>query len=135
MNTSEVSKAPIPRRHLEMLDLFRELGPEMHLSAADVYERLRGRGQEIGLATIHRGLTRLASVGCLTRVSLPNADATVYELTTSPHSHFVCDGCKAVVDIPYTLSAQEQTRLEQQYGIAVKTTALSFTGVCAGCAA
>jgi Fur family ferric uptake transcriptional regulator/Fur family peroxide stress response transcriptional regulator len=133
MNTTAPSKTPIPRRHLEMLELFRELGPQTHLSAADVYEKLRARGHDIGLATIHRGLTRLSSVGSLTRVSLPNAEAAVYELANMPHSHFTCEKCAVITDVPYTLSIDEQASLEQQFGLTVHGSTLSFTGICQGC--
>ena len=133
MNTIAPNKTPIPRRHLEMLELFRELGTHTHLSAADVYEKLRARGHEIGLATIHRGLTRLSAIGSLTRVSLPNAEAAVYELANMPHSHFTCEKCAAIMDVPYTLSVSEQEQLEQQLGVTVHSSTLSFSGICRNC--
>jgi Fur family peroxide stress response transcriptional regulator len=130
---STIKQMALPRRHREMLALFHELGPNTHLSAAEVYERLRLRLPGVGLATVHRGLSRLAGVGELMRLDLPNSDAAVYEIAIGPHAHFVCNTCSTVTDLSYALPETEQSRLEAIVGGTITSSTISFHGVCQAC--
>ena len=59
-------KVTLPR--VRILEIF-EQSDEKHLSAEDVYNKIRDSGDEVGLATVYRVLTQFESAGILDIVS------------------------------------------------------------------
>ena len=55
-------KVTLPR--VRILEIF-EQSSERHLSAEDIYNKIREAGDEVGLATVYRVLTQFESAGIL----------------------------------------------------------------------
>src|SRR5262245_57546339 len=74
-------------------------GPRVHLTAAQVHDRLNAAGGAVDLTTVYRTLTTLVNLGVLhaiARVDQP----TSYGLASGAHHHAVCIRCGAVSEIP-----------------------------------
>jgi Fur family ferric uptake transcriptional regulator len=79
------------------------------LSAQEISDELRGRGRDIGLASIYRALDLLHEMGLVQRVEIGDGGARYEPVVPGGehHHHAVCDTCGRV-------TAFEDDRLEQQ---------------------
>ena len=79
-------KVTHPRmRVLEILEASRS-----HLTAEDIYKRLLGDDQDIGLATVYRVLTQFEAAGLVTKHNFEGGQA-VYELDRGKHHDHMID--------------------------------------------
>ena len=90
MDTQELKKAglkaTLPRlRILEILDKSRD----RHLSAEDVYKALIEAGEDVGLATIYRVLTKFESAGIVQRHNFDGGHAVFEMAQDEHHDHMV----------------------------------------------
>lgn len=82
-------KVTLPRiKILQMLDSTSESAE--HLSAEDVYQRLRDTGEDVGLATVYRVLTQFETAGLVTRHNF-EAGHSVFELSSDDHHDHMVD--------------------------------------------
>ena len=79
------------------------------LSAQEISDELRGKGKDIGLASIYRALDLLGEMGLVQRVEIGGGGARYEPVVPGGehHHHAVCDTCGRV-------TAFEDDRLEQQ---------------------
>ena len=79
-------KVTHPRmRVLEILEASRS-----HLTAEDIYKRLLGHDQDIGLATVYRVLTQFEAAGLVTKHNFEGGQA-IYELDRGKHHDHMID--------------------------------------------
>ena len=71
-------KVTLPR--VRILEIF-EQSSERHLSAEDIYNKIREAGDEVGLATVYRVLTQFESAGILMKQNFED-NYSVYELVS-----------------------------------------------------
>ena len=82
-------KVTLPRiKILQMLDSTAESAE--HLSAEDVYQRLRDTGEDVGLATVYRVLTQFETAGLVTRHNFETGHS-VFELSSDDHHDHMVD--------------------------------------------
>lgn len=74
-------KITLPR--LQVLEYF-EKHPGEHLTADELFTKLRSENSDIGLATIYRVLNQFEAAGLVVKHQFENAQA-VYELDTGEH--------------------------------------------------
>ncbi|NGZ06929.1 MAG: ferric iron uptake transcriptional regulator [Magnetococcales bacterium] len=97
-----------------------------HLSAEDVFKRLMGEGDEIGLATIYRILTQFEQAGLLTRSHF-DAGKAIYELNQGDHhDHLVCLQCGRVEEFVDQVIEKRQAEIARERGFAVQDHAMSL---------
>jgi Fur family ferric uptake transcriptional regulator len=65
-------------------------GEGAHLSAEDVYQRLRDAGDDVGLATVYRVLTQFETAGLVERHNFESGHS-VFELATDDHHDHMVD--------------------------------------------
>jgi len=121
-----------PQREMVILALHEAEG---HLSAEEVYERVRRQNPYVDLSTVYRTLELLREMGIVSQCQV-NGPQALYELTVrSPHHHLVCRHCKAVIDIaPDDLSGLRELLLER-YHFKADLEHLILEGLCSACAA
>ena len=82
-------KVTLPRiKILQMRDSTAESAE--HLSAEDVYQRLRDTGEDVGLATVYRVLTQFETAGLVTRHNFETGHS-VFELSSDDHHDHMVD--------------------------------------------
>ena len=80
-------KVTVPR--MKILEIF-ETSKLRHLSAEDMYKELLDAGEDIGLATVYRVLTKFEAAGLVTRHNFEGGHS-VFELDDGDHhDHMVC---------------------------------------------
>ena len=114
-----------------MLALLR--GTDQHPSAEQVYRALKPDYPDLSLATVYRNLAQLCEQGLALRVGTVNGQER-YDGHTRPHSHFICNRCGRVADLP-RLSPGEGCveQLGVQYGFSAESWEFIVRGLCQDC--
>ena len=106
-------KVTLPR--VRILEIF-EQSTERHLSAEDIYNKIRDAGDEVGLATVYRVLTQFESAGILMKQNFED-NYSVYELVSDDHhDHMVCLDSGAVIEFKNDLIEEEQEKIAKEHG-------------------
>ncbi len=110
-------KVTLPR--VRILEIF-EQSSERHLSAEDIYNKIREAGDEVGLATVYRVLTQFESAGILVKLNFED-NRSVYELASNPefddhHDHMVCIDSGRVIEFKNNLIEEEQKKIAKEHG-------------------
>lgn len=114
-----------------------------HLSAEDIYMKLRTRYPNIGLTTVYRTLDVLAALGMVYRFDFGD-NRSRYELAEGPkapshHHHLVCTECNRIIDyedfIDKELELLKQTEksLSKKYDFKINDHVIQFYGLCEKC--
>jgi len=106
-------KVTLPR--LRILELL-EHDDKAHLSAEEIYRKLLGAGEEVGLATVYRVLIQFEQAGICIRHNFEEGHA-VYELTPSDHhDHMVCLETGDVIEFTDDVIEERQKKLAEKEG-------------------
>tara|TARA_B100000965_G_C19295522_1_gene627818 strand:- start:114 stop:521 length:408 start_codon:yes stop_codon:yes gene_type:complete len=106
-------KVTLPR--VRILEIF-EKSVDKHLSAEDIYNKIKEAGDEVGLATVYRVLTQFESAGILMKQNFED-NYSVYELVSEDHhDHMVCIDSGTVVEFKNDLIEKEQEKIAKEHG-------------------
>ena len=109
-------KVTLPR--LRILELLED-DEKNHLSAEEIYRRLIGAGEEVGLATVYRVLNQFEQAGICIRHNFEEGHA-VYELTPSDHhDHMVCLETGDVIEFTDDIIEERQKKLAKKEGFEI----------------
>jgi Fur family ferric uptake transcriptional regulator len=104
------------------------------VTAQQLYDRLRQRGNRIGMATVYRTLDALADA----RIIEPLAhfrDALCYRVCREGHHHhLVCSECHSIVELRDCDLEEPLATAAAAHGFVATSHHLEVTGVCAACA-
>ena len=125
---------PIVRRSKKrdaMLELMKST--REHPSADWIYRNMREQYPDVSLGTVYRNLNQLKEEGIVKSVGVVNGQER-FDAFTLPHSHFVCNQCDAVIDLPDCVPGNLVHSLAEEYGFVGNSCELHVYGVCAQCA-
>ncbi|MFY9402534.1 MAG: Fur family transcriptional regulator [Candidatus Omnitrophota bacterium] len=116
---------------------------DKHLSAEEIYKKIRARFPSVGLTTVYRTLDVLVNLGLVFKFDFGDKRAR-FELAEGPkgvrhHHHLICTNCKRVID--YTdfideeveLLNQTERGLSEKYGFKITNHLIQFYGLCGIC--
>jgi Fur family ferric uptake transcriptional regulator len=108
-------KVTLPRiKILQILDSTADTSE--HLSAEDVYQRLRDAGEDVGLATVYRVLTQFETAGLVTRHNFETGHS-VFELASDDHhDHMVDVESNDVIEFVDEVIEQRQHEIAEEHG-------------------
>lgn len=69
-----------------------------HPTADTIYQNIRKEYPNISLGTVYRNLSLLTELGEIQKLSC-GTDSEHYDGETTPHHHFICNKCHAVIDL------------------------------------
>ncbi len=115
-----------------MLSLLR--GTKSHPSADWLYHQMRRSFPDISLGTVYRNLGQLTQIGLVKSVGVVDGQER-FDADMSPHSHFVCRCCGAVLDLPPCVAEEEVAAQCTRQGLRAESSELLVYGVCSACAA
>ena len=108
-------------------------GTDCHPSAEWVYQTLKPNHPDLSLGTVYRNLVFFQERGDIRSVGVIKGQERFDGITT-PHSHFICRHCGAVVDLSQIELADRIDRdVSEQYGLMVEHHELTFHGLCPTC--
>jgi Fe2+ or Zn2+ uptake regulation protein len=104
-----------------------------HPTAETVYREARRVLPNISLGTVYRNLNFLRDQGAVREIRPSDGGSSRFEGAQTPHAHFHCVHCNALLDIPLP-GALGNLRFEEEEGIsAVSLIDLHVIGSCSGC--
>jgi Fur family ferric uptake transcriptional regulator len=122
-------KATLPR--LKILAIL-ESAEHPHVTAEEVYQRLRQDGVEVGLATVYRVLTQFEQAGLVMRHNFEGG-RSVFEINQGGHhDHLVCMECGRVFEFYDAAIEERQRRIAEKAGFVLDDHSLHLYGVCEG---
>lgn len=107
--------------------------PGHHLTAADVYERVRIDDPDFYESTVYRTLDRLVDLGVIDRVTL-GPGSTVFHLADHAHQHVVCDRCGRIDQVPDAVAGATVDAVGDATGYRLSVAASTLHGRCPDCA-
>lgn len=102
-----------------------------HPTAEMVYAALKPAHPGLSLGTVYRNLHLLAHEGKLVRMPFP---VERFDGMVTPHSHFCCQACGQVTDVPGDYDAALD-KTAQAMGCQVDRHEIVYYGVCPACQA
>ena len=102
-----------------------------HPSAEALYHSLRQEHPDISLATVYRNLALFKSQGLIRSLGTVSG-VERFDGDLSPHAHFVCRGCSAVLDLPEA-QLPDLCQAADGIGFHVEQTQLVLYGLCPDC--
>jgi Fur family transcriptional regulator, ferric uptake regulator len=121
---------PTPQRVFVVSEL---LGETNDATAMQLYDRLRRRGTNIGLATVYRTLSLLHERGAVDTMA-HHAGEICYRLCTDAHHHhLMCTGCHRVVELRDCDLDPWVKRSARKYGFTATGHQVEIVGLCADC--
>ena len=114
-----------------ILEVLRE--SDEHLDAEMLYDRVKARDDDIGLATVYRTLAVLKDMGLVEEHRLGEEHGHYEAVGEGPHYHFTCLVCGKVIEFDTPLVAQVQRELSERERVSIIGTHLHLSGYCAEC--
>lgn len=104
---------------------------KLHVSAEDVYDKLKKSYPMLSLATVYRNLKFLAHVGKIQEYQFRHGMLR-YDPRTDLHGHFICDACENITDVDLPEKICPAHFGAYQAGI-VRQGTVQFYGLCKTC--
>lgn len=108
-----------------------------HLTVEEVFDLVKVRKPEIGLATVYRTVVLMHEQDILTRLDLIDGTAR-YELKRDDenhtHHHLFCVKCSKVFEFMDDLLDPLEEEIEKEYHFKILNHSLKFYGICNECA-
>jgi Fur family ferric uptake transcriptional regulator len=123
---------PTAQRLLVLAELEQE--PD-DATAQQLHERLRRRGERIGLATVYRTLAALADAGVVDRLSHHPGEVCYRLCGAGHHHHLVCTGCHRVVEVDDCGLEPWLAEVAARHDFVATGHSVELAGVCADCRA
>ena len=118
-----------PQREM-ILDAIHEEG---HITADEIYQRVRAKSSAINLATVYRTLEMLKQLSIVTAIDT-GGGCVHYELAgEQPHHHLVCEACGETVELDCDVLLPLEQELCKRYGFQMNLNHLALFGLCPQC--
>jgi len=115
-----------------ILKTFVEAG--QHLSADELYARVKKMHPGIGYATIYRTLKLLAEAGLVEERRFEDGLTRFeYKSTDAHHDHMICTRCGAIIEFENDRIEALQHDVARKKGFRVRSHKLELYGLCAAC--
>lgn len=109
------------------------IGNDEHLTAEQVYERVKPDFPMISLATIYKTLSMLKEMGEVLEIDLHTGRKHYDGRGISTHPHLICTNCDVVIDLEeYDLIGLSQ-EVAQTTGYQITKFQATFFGMCPQC--
>lgn len=103
-----------------------------HPTAEVIYQNVRKDYPRISLGTVYRNLSLLSERGDILRLQVGDG-MDHFDYDTSPHNHFVCKECGAVLDLPAKPFDTADALASFNFGGTIDRCVTYFYGTCPDC--
>lgn len=105
---------------------------EGHLTAGEVFERVRRRDPKIAYGTVYRSLHLLAQHGLIQELTFADM-ASRYDGRPERHDHVHCTRCGLLMDVDVPIALISRHVAEERSGFHITQHHTVFTGLCPAC--
>lgn len=106
-----------------------------HLSTEEIYDLVKQKCPEIGLATVYRTMQMFDEVGIVYKHNFDDGRSR-YELNHNEdhqHHHLICVNCNKVIEVEEDLLEQLENEVEKKYDFTITNHNVKFFGYCNKC--
>ncbi|MEA2511587.1 MAG: Fur family transcriptional regulator, peroxide stress response regulator [Thermomicrobiales bacterium] len=103
-----------------------------HLTAGEIFERVRRKDPKVGYGTIYRSLHLLARHGLIQELTFADQSSR-YDGRAERHDHVLCTDCGLLVDVEVPIALIARHVAEERSGFAVTSHHTVFAGTCPAC--
>lgn len=107
-------------------------GSEGHLTAGEIFERVRRRDPKIAYGTVYRTLHLLAEHELIQELTFAD-QASRFDKRTDRHDHVHCTVCGTLMDVDVPVASFAEQVAREQTGFEVTRHHTVFEGVCPVC--
>ncbi len=104
------------------------------LTAQELHELLRGRGERVGIATVYRCLQTLADAAQVDILRTADGENAYRRCSQGHHHHLVCRTCGRTVEVDGPAVERWADRTAAAHGFRDISHTLEIFGTCAACA-
>ncbi|HEU0165617.1 MAG TPA: transcriptional repressor [Thermomicrobiales bacterium] len=105
---------------------------EGHLTAGEIFERVRRRYPTIAYGTVYRTLHLLAEHELIQELTFAD-QASRFDKRTERHDHVLCARCGAIADVEVPVALLAEHVAQEQSGFMVTSHHTMFNGLCPSC--
>lgn len=105
---------------------------EGHLTAGEIFERVRRRYPTIAYGTVYRTLHLLAEHELIQELTFAD-QASRFDKRTDRHDHVLCTRCGVIADVEVPVALLAEHVAADQSGFAVTSHHTVFNGLCSEC--
>jgi Fur family ferric uptake transcriptional regulator len=104
-----------------------------HLSAAEIFERVRTAYPFVDISTVYRTLAVLKDMRLISETHMGGGDATFEWVGPERHHHLICRNCDHVTQIAHKYLDRLGTEIEKATGFRADMDHFAIFGLCAEC--
>jgi Fur family ferric uptake transcriptional regulator len=109
---------------------------DQHLSVEEVAQRLRAKGEHVGMATVYRTLNLLVEAGLAHEHDFGEGFKRYeHRAGEARHDHLICTGCGKVVEFARPAVDDLQREIAREAGFEPQTRRFEIYGLCPDCRA
>jgi Fe2+ or Zn2+ uptake regulation protein len=105
---------------------------DKHLTAQEIYDRVRQQLPGIAYGTVYNALSYLMEAGLIQVVNVGNGPA-LYDRNLNRHDHLVCRHCGKVLDYTSRDLEQAMDQVAKATGFRIERAQALFVGLCPDC--
>jgi len=111
---------------------------DQHLSTEEVYELIKDKNPNMGIATIYRTLQLFEEIGLVYKHNFDDG-CSRYEILSPnsqevhQHHHLLCKKCGKIIEVKEDLMNSLEEIIEKQYNFEILNHVVKFTGICSEC--
>ena len=107
---------------------------EKHLNPEEIYDIVKIKYPEIGIATVYRTLQLLEKLNIINKLNFDDG-YNRYELNKNSdnHHHLICLKCGKVMEVKLDLLEKLENEIEEENGFRIVDHNVKFFGYCADC--
>ncbi len=109
---------------------------EKHLNPEEIYNIVKIKYPDIGIATVYRTLQLFEKLNIVCRVNFDdgyNRYELNYNTEEHQHHHLVCLNCGNVIEVKMDLLEILENEIEREYGFSIVDHNVKFFGYCSDC--
>lgn len=103
-----------------------------HLTAGEIFERVRRKDPKVAYGTVYRSLHLLAKHGLIQELTFAD-EASRYDGREDRHDHVLCTTCGYLADVEVPIALIARHVAEERSGFVISSHHTVFAGTCPAC--
>jgi len=107
---------------------------DQFLSAQEIHDLLRQRGDSVGLTTVYRSLQSMAEDNLVDVIVRDDGESVYRRCSEHHHHHLVCRRCRATIEVEAPSVESWAEAVAREHGFTEISHTVEVFGLCPGCA-
>jgi len=104
-----------------------------HLTAAEIFDRVKEAYPYVDISTVYRTLAVLKDLHLIAETDMGLGDATYEWVTAERHHHLICRQCNGVTQVDHHYLVDVGARIEHDVGFRADLDHFAIFGICQTC--